>query len=162
MPCVRFALDNNSLTSSQDNDAWESHGSGKGASKAEVTFAPGERAIECRRAPSKCRGTFACDQMDPAFRTTVRFELDPASRKGLLEAQADTRRTEGTTPEQNVALCVCRTSLKMFVKDISRFKRVISNSRCNAIDSRGNRCNGGPIMKHKPQVRFNFPSSDPC
>jgi hypothetical protein len=45
-------------------------------------------------------------RLDPTLRFAERFELDPASRKVLLKAQAETRRQEGTTPEQNVALCV--------------------------------------------------------
>ncbi|KAJ7848454.1 hypothetical protein B0H14DRAFT_2767736 [Mycena olivaceomarginata] len=87
-----------SMVRDADNDAYES--------STKVSFAPGEPAIECRRSPSKCRGAFACDRMNPALRTAERFEVDPASRRELLDAQAETRRQEGTTPEQNVALCV--------------------------------------------------------
>ncbi|KAJ7845548.1 hypothetical protein B0H14DRAFT_3139049 [Mycena olivaceomarginata] len=123
-----------SMVRDADNDAYESS-SGTGSTKAKVSFAPGEPAIECRRSPSKCRGAFACDRMNPALRTAERFEVDPASRRELLDAQAETRRQEGTTPEQNVAL----------------FKRVLSNSKCKAVDSHGIKCEGAPIMKLKPQ-----------
>ncbi|KAJ7818916.1 hypothetical protein B0H14DRAFT_3738463 [Mycena olivaceomarginata] len=117
-----------SMVRDADNDAYESS-SGTGSTKAKVSFAPGEPAIECRRSPSKCRGAFACDRMNPALRTAERFEVDPASRRELLDAQAETRRQEGTTPEQNVAF----------------------NSKCKAVDSHGIKCEGAPIMKLKPQ-----------
>ncbi|KAJ7898023.1 hypothetical protein B0H14DRAFT_3424883 [Mycena olivaceomarginata] len=128
------AITLDSMVRDADNDAYESS-SGTGSTKAKVSFAPGEPAIECRRSPSKCRGAFACDRMNPALRTAERFEVDPASRRELLDAQAETRRQEGTTPEQNVAL----------------FKRVLSNSKCKAVDSHGIKCEGAPIMKLKPQ-----------
>jgi hypothetical protein len=35
------------------------------------------------------------------------------------------------------------------------FMKVIQNAKCNAIDSNGNKCTGGPMMKAKPQV-LNF------
>ncbi|KAJ7805829.1 hypothetical protein B0H14DRAFT_3770242 [Mycena olivaceomarginata] len=132
-----------SMVRDADNDAYESS-SGTGSTKAKVSFAPGEPAIECRRSPSKCRGAFACDRMNPALRTAERFEVDPASRRELLDAQAETRRQEGTTPEQNVAL----------------FKRVLSNSKCKAVDSHGIKCEGAPIMKLKPQSLADQPLSD--
>ncbi|KAJ7182716.1 hypothetical protein C8R43DRAFT_868399 [Mycena crocata] len=97
----RYTLDR--LIRNADNDAWEST-SGTGSSTAMVTFVPGEPPIECRRAWSRCRGAFACENLDSSLRKVVRFELDPASRTAVLAAQAETRRGEGMTPEQQVAL----------------------------------------------------------
>ncbi|KAJ7932180.1 hypothetical protein B0H13DRAFT_810730 [Mycena leptocephala] len=128
-----WALD--SVVRNVDNDSWKNEGSGGGASKPKVVFVPGEPAIECRRAGSTCRGAFACEKIDPALRTAVRFELDPASRRVILEAQADTRRHDGTTPEHNVAI----------------FKKIITTAKCKAVDPAGNRCHGAPILKLKPQ-----------
>ncbi|KAJ7642526.1 hypothetical protein B0H17DRAFT_1148816 [Mycena rosella] len=82
-----------------DNDSWET-GSGGSRARAFVTFEPGGPVIDCRRARSVCKGAHACELIDPALRTAVRFELNPTSRETVLAAQADTRRNEGTTPEQ--------------------------------------------------------------
>ncbi|KAJ6614525.1 hypothetical protein B0H10DRAFT_1950648 [Mycena sp. CBHHK59/15] len=87
-----------------DNDSWESGGSGSGSSTARVTFVPEEPAIKCRRARSTCRGAFACESIDPMLLNVVRYELDPASHDAVLSAQAETRRSDGTTPEQNAVM----------------------------------------------------------
>lgn len=108
----------------QDNDSWKNEGSGGGASKPKVVFVPGEPAIECRRAGSTCRGAFACEKIDPALRTAVRFELDPASRRVILEAQADTRRHDGTTPEHNVAMLVFCLPFSVFCLHVIDSKRL--------------------------------------
>lgn len=67
-------------------------------------FAPGETPIKCRRIRTPCRGAFACESIDPALLDVVRYELDPSSRDAVLAAQAETRRNEGTTPEQHAAM----------------------------------------------------------
>ncbi|KAJ7808505.1 hypothetical protein B0H14DRAFT_2869751 [Mycena olivaceomarginata] len=108
-----------SMVRDADNNAYESS-SGTGSTKAKVSFAPGEPAIECRRSPSKCCGAFACDRMNPALRTAERFEVDPASRRELLDAQAETRRQEGTTPEQNVALYLNVFSVTQNARPLTR------------------------------------------
>ncbi|KAJ7869252.1 hypothetical protein B0H13DRAFT_1724442 [Mycena leptocephala] len=91
------------IVSATDNDSWTNEGSGGGASKAQVLFVPGEPLIQCRCSGSTCRSAFACEKINPALRTAERFELDPASRRVILEAQAETRRRDGTTPEHNGA-----------------------------------------------------------
>ncbi|KAJ7692726.1 hypothetical protein B0H17DRAFT_1132959 [Mycena rosella] len=103
-------------------------------SKASVRFEPGGPFIQCRRARSECKGAYACERIDPALRTPVRFELDSTSRDAVLAALADTRRNEGTTPEQHVAL----------------FLKVVRDAKCLAVDSNGKKCDGGPMMKAKP------------
>ncbi|KAJ7701299.1 hypothetical protein B0H16DRAFT_1833555 [Mycena metata] len=92
-----------------DNDAWKS-APGSGDSKSMVRFAPGEPLIECRRSRSLCRGMFFCEHINPELLARVaaisRFELDPSSRTTVLAAEAETRRNEGTTPEQHAAMQV--------------------------------------------------------
>ncbi|KAJ7794014.1 hypothetical protein B0H14DRAFT_3558479 [Mycena olivaceomarginata] len=114
-----------------DNDSWET-GSGRSAM---VTFAPGEAPIACRRARSLCRGCTACDQLDPALRNVVRFELDPALRDAIIIAQQETRRREGNTPEERASI----------------FIKIIRCAKCFAVNSNGRKCEGGPILKAKPQ-----------
>ncbi|KAJ7694292.1 hypothetical protein B0H14DRAFT_3660597 [Mycena olivaceomarginata] len=125
-----------SLVRNKDNDGWDwEGGSGAANYKPLVVFAPGEKPIRCRRAPGGCRGTWTCTYVDPALLQVTRFELDPTSRNVVLAAQAETRRQDGSTPEQNVAI----------------FKQVICNAKCKAVDSNGNKCQGAPIMKAKPE-----------
>ncbi|KAJ6600110.1 hypothetical protein B0H10DRAFT_2231069 [Mycena sp. CBHHK59/15] len=100
---------------------------------AKVTFAPGEKAIDCQRIRATCKGVHACDQLDAALRDVVRFELDPASRDAISAAQQETRRRKGNTSEDRVAL----------------FVTVIRGAKCLAVDSNGNKCRGGPILKPK-------------
>ncbi|KAJ7785121.1 hypothetical protein DFH07DRAFT_934967 [Mycena maculata] len=120
------------LIRNADNDSWESS-SGGNKSMAFVTFAPGEDPIKCRRARSKCKGAHACELIDPALRTAVRFELDQASRSAVIAAEADTRRDAGRGPLQNVAL----------------FMKLMRDGKCTAVDSKGKKCEGGPIMRAK-------------
>ncbi|KAJ6624569.1 hypothetical protein B0H10DRAFT_2186634 [Mycena sp. CBHHK59/15] len=127
-----YAVDH--LIRNSDNDGWENTGSGTGSSKPWVSFVPGEPRIQCRRTRGVCRGACACQYVDPTLLNVVRYELDPTSRQAVLSAQADTRRTDGTTPEQNAAI----------------FKKIVSDSKCMAIDANGNKCKGGPILKAKP------------
>ncbi|KAJ7476393.1 hypothetical protein B0H11DRAFT_1810084 [Mycena galericulata] len=117
-----------------DNDSWES-GSGGQKSKAYVTFSPGGMRVLCRRARSTCKGCHACERIDPELHNISRFELDPAPFDAVLSAQAETRRREGNTPEENVAV----------------FMKIIRDTKCAAIDSKGVKCNGGPIMRVKAQ-----------
>ncbi|KAJ7434188.1 hypothetical protein B0H11DRAFT_1938859 [Mycena galericulata] len=117
-----------------DNDSWES-GSGGQKSKAYVTFSPGGVRVLCRRARSTCKGCHACERIDPELHNVSRFELDPAPFDAVLSAQAETRRREGNTPEENVAV----------------FMKIIRDTKCVAIDSKGVKCNGGPIMRVKAQ-----------
>ncbi|KAJ7917349.1 hypothetical protein B0H13DRAFT_1870370 [Mycena leptocephala] len=74
----------------------------------------------------------------------VRFELDPTSRNAVLAVQAETRRSEGTTAEQHAVI----------------FMKVVQNAKCKAVDSKGKKCTGAPMLKAKPQVSakiyFNF------
>ncbi|KAJ7714640.1 hypothetical protein B0H16DRAFT_1435391 [Mycena metata] len=93
-----------SLVRNADNDSWTWDGSGTGSSTAQVSIVFGNTTVECRRAPSKCRGIFACENIDTALLEVTRFELDPAPRTAILAAQAETRRHEGTTAEHNVAM----------------------------------------------------------
>ncbi|KAJ7671075.1 hypothetical protein B0H17DRAFT_1335506 [Mycena rosella] len=73
--------------------------------------------------------------IDPTLLTVVRYDLDPAPRDALLAAQAETRRKEGTTPEELAAI----------------FFKNVQDARCLAIDSNGQLCQGGPLMKPKTQ-----------
>ncbi|KAJ7333266.1 hypothetical protein DFH08DRAFT_939967 [Mycena albidolilacea] len=118
-------------SSASDNDSWET-GSGRSVM---VTFAPVEAPIECRRARSLCRGCTACDKLDPALRNVVRFELDPAPRDTIIIAQQETRRREGNTPEERASI----------------FIKIIRCAKCLAVNSNGRKCEGGPILKAKPQ-----------
>ncbi|KAJ6600629.1 hypothetical protein B0H10DRAFT_2196369 [Mycena sp. CBHHK59/15] len=116
-----------------DNDSWKWLG---GSASANVTFSPSEKAISCRSIRYECKGAHACDQLDAALRTAVGFELDDlAPRQAIVLAQQETRRTEGNTPEERVVL----------------FINMIRKTKCNAIDSMGKPCRGGPILKPKPQ-----------
>ncbi|KAJ7291881.1 hypothetical protein C8J57DRAFT_1588616 [Mycena rebaudengoi] len=73
--------------------------------------------------------------LDPVLRTAVRFELDdPVPRNTIIVAQQETRRREGNTAEERAML----------------FVNVIRNAKCQAVDSNGNKCRGGPILKPKP------------
>ncbi|KAJ7438913.1 hypothetical protein B0H11DRAFT_2356610 [Mycena galericulata] len=125
----------NSVINNADNDSWEWVGGSRRAG-AMVTFAPGEKAVPCRCIRYDCKGVHACDQLDNALRRVVRFELDdPAPRKAIIVAQQETRRREGNTPEERVVI----------------FLKIIRNTKCDAVDSKGTKCRGGPVLKPKPQ-----------
>ncbi|KAJ6615764.1 hypothetical protein B0H10DRAFT_1949647 [Mycena sp. CBHHK59/15] len=102
---------------------------------AKVTFAPGEMPIDCWGIRSDCKGAYACDQLDPALREVVRFELDSGPRDVIIAAQQETRRREGNTAEERVVL----------------FMKVIRDAKCRAVNTKGKKCRGGPILKLKPQ-----------
>ncbi|KAJ7912742.1 hypothetical protein B0H13DRAFT_2659938 [Mycena leptocephala] len=84
---------------------------------------------------STARVTFDPGQPPIVCQRVVHYELDPASRDAILTAQVETRRNEGTTAEQHAVI----------------FMKVVQNAKCNAIDSNGNKCTSGPMMKAKPQ-----------
>ncbi|KAJ6608403.1 hypothetical protein B0H10DRAFT_1955479 [Mycena sp. CBHHK59/15] len=88
-----------------DNDSWDWSGGGS-RQTALVTFAPGEKPVDCRRIRYKCVGAHACDQLDKALRTAVRFELDSAPRGAIIAAQQETRHREGNSPEERAVLWV--------------------------------------------------------
>ncbi|KAJ6605644.1 hypothetical protein B0H10DRAFT_2311707 [Mycena sp. CBHHK59/15] len=122
-----------SIIINADNDSWDWGGGGSRA-RAKVTFAPGETPVDCRRIRCDCKGAYACDQLDPALRDILRFELDSGPRDAIIAAQQETRRREGNTAEERVVL----------------FMKVIRDAKCRAVDTKGNKCRGGPILKPKP------------
>ncbi|KAJ6579022.1 hypothetical protein B0H10DRAFT_2443543 [Mycena sp. CBHHK59/15] len=122
-----------SIIINADNDSWDWGGGGSRA-RAKVTFAPGETPVDCRRIRCDCKGAYACDQLDPALRDILRFELDSGPRNAIIAAQQETRRREGNTAEERVVL----------------FMKVIRDAKCRAVDTKGNKCRGGPILKPKP------------
>ncbi|KAJ6556693.1 hypothetical protein B0H10DRAFT_2241174 [Mycena sp. CBHHK59/15] len=123
----------NSIINNADNDSWVWDGGSN--SGAAVTFAPGEAPIRSRRIRFRCKGIDACDKHDPSLRQAVRFELDSAPRDAIIAAQQETRRREGNTAEERVVL----------------FMKIIREAKCHAVDSKGNKCRGGPVLKPKPQ-----------
>lgn len=76
-----------------------------GDSKVYVTFGPGETPIQCRRSRMNCNGCYACVEVDPILLNVVRHNLDTASRDAVFAAQRETRRMEGSTAEEAVAVC---------------------------------------------------------
>jgi hypothetical protein len=64
-----------------------------------VVFEPGKPAIACRRARMTCKGSHACERVDPALIRVERYDLNPASRDAVFAARQETRRTEGATAE---------------------------------------------------------------
>ncbi|KAJ7466644.1 hypothetical protein B0H11DRAFT_1869800 [Mycena galericulata] len=123
----------NTIIMNADNDSWEWLGGSRDGPK--VTFAPGEEAIDCQRIRYKCKGAYACSELDTALRSVVRFELDPAPRNAIIAAQQETRRREGNTQEERVAI----------------FMTNVRHAKCLAVDSQGNKCRGGPVLKPKRQ-----------
>ncbi|KAJ6563519.1 hypothetical protein B0H10DRAFT_2239403 [Mycena sp. CBHHK59/15] len=67
-----------------------------------------------------------------AFAATAK--LDSGPRDAIIAAQQETRRREGNTAEERVVL----------------FMKVIRDAKCRAVDTKGNKCRGGPILKPKP------------
>ncbi|KAF8145007.1 hypothetical protein K438DRAFT_1782321 [Mycena galopus ATCC 62051] len=131
-PTTKELFTVNSVVQNSDNDGWETYGSG---GVAKVVFAPGEAPLDCKTFRFKCKGATACDKLSPALRSDVRFELNPASRDAVIAAQQDTRRREGNTQEERATM----------------FMTIIQRAKCLAIDSKGNKCKGGPLLKSKPQ-----------
>ncbi|KAJ7676748.1 hypothetical protein DFH06DRAFT_1428491 [Mycena polygramma] len=121
----------NTIIMNADNNSWEWLGGSRKTVK--IIFEHGKKAIECNRIRYRCKGVPACSQLDPALRSVQRFELDPAPRNTIIAAQQETRRREGNTQEERVAI----------------FMTNIRGAKCPAIDSRGIRCPGGPVLKAK-------------
>ncbi|KAJ7653606.1 hypothetical protein DFH06DRAFT_1417176 [Mycena polygramma] len=121
----------NTIIMNADNDSWEWLGGSRKTVK--IIFEHGKKAIDCNRIRYRCKGAPACSQLDPALRSVQRFELDPAPRNTVIAAQQETRRREGNTQEERVAI----------------FLTHIRGTKCLAIDSLGNKCRGGPVLKAK-------------
>ncbi|KAF8133571.1 hypothetical protein K438DRAFT_1947662 [Mycena galopus ATCC 62051] len=126
----------NVVIQNSDNDGWETNG---GGGKASVVFAPGEAPLDCKSFRFMCKGATACDKLDPALRSHIRFELDPVSRDAVIAAQQETRRREGNTNEERATM----------------FMTIIQRAKCIAIDSKGVKCKGGPVLRSKPQGMSN-------
>ena len=86
----------------QDQDSWKG-GTGVGDSTAHVTFQRGFPPITCRRSRLACKGVYACSGIDQALLDVERYDLDPASRLKIFEAQASTRVDERSSVEQRAA-----------------------------------------------------------
>ncbi|KAJ7681690.1 hypothetical protein B0H17DRAFT_1230186 [Mycena rosella] len=93
----------NTIIMNADNDSWAWSGGGINQT-AIVTFAPGEKAVKCRRIRYKCVGAHACDHLDKALRSVIRFELDLAPRDAIIAAQQETRRRERNSPEDFIKI----------------------------------------------------------
>ncbi|KAJ7431585.1 hypothetical protein B0H11DRAFT_1941460 [Mycena galericulata] len=149
-----------------DNDSWES-GSGGSKSKAYVTFSPGGARVLCRRARSTCKGCHACERIDTALLNVSRFELDPAPFDAVLSAQAETRRREGNTSVADVRFGPLTVHTRDYgstsvqnrtpvtlgntpEENVAVFMKIIRNSKCVAIDSKGDKCNGSDGRPGRP------------
>ncbi|KAJ6454716.1 hypothetical protein C8R47DRAFT_1252228 [Mycena vitilis] len=119
------------LTVLQDNDSWEWLGGSRKTVK--IIFEHGKKAIDCNRIRYRCKGVPACSQLDPALRSVQRFELGPAPRNTVIAAQQETRHRE--------------THKKIGLR--FEFLTHIRGTKCLAIDSLGNKCRGGPVLKAK-------------
>ncbi|KAJ7830499.1 hypothetical protein B0H14DRAFT_3143490 [Mycena olivaceomarginata] len=86
------------LIRNHDNDLWQSS-SGKGDGEPMVVFEPGKPAIACRQARMTCKGSHACERIDPALIRVERYDLNPTSRDAIFVARQETRRTDGATAE---------------------------------------------------------------
>ncbi|KAJ7675923.1 hypothetical protein DFH06DRAFT_1466676 [Mycena polygramma] len=122
------------LAKGQDNDSW--HGpSGAGDPPVDVTFAPGEPPISCRRKRNDCKGCHHCSQLDNALVDVTRYELEVGSRNVVLAAQRDTRRHEGDTAE----------------KRATAFFDRVKSTKCTARRSDGELCDGKPKLMEKKE-----------
>ncbi|KAJ7206565.1 hypothetical protein GGX14DRAFT_367059, partial [Mycena pura] len=126
----RYTL--NTIIMNADNDSWEWLGGSRAG--VQVVFVAGQTAIKCLRIRYKCKGAHACSEFDTALRSVQRFELDPAPRNAIIAAQQETRRREGNTQEERVAI----------------FMTNIRGAKCLAVDSLGNKCRGGPTFVRRP------------
>ncbi|KAJ7663311.1 hypothetical protein DFH06DRAFT_1395515 [Mycena polygramma] len=122
------------LAKGQDNDSW--HGpSGAGDPPVDVTFAPGEPPISCRRKRNDCKGCHHCSQLDNTLVDVTRYELEVGSRDVVLAAQRDTRRHEGDTAE----------------KRATAFFDRVKSTKCTARRSDGELCDGKPKLMEKKE-----------
>ncbi|KAK6971991.1 hypothetical protein R3P38DRAFT_3487128 [Favolaschia claudopus] len=110
------------LSSTSDNNSWKSDGSGQADGDPMVLLEPGQPKLPCRRARMGCRGAHACERIDRKLIEVDRYDLDPATRDAVLNAQQNTCRNEGTTVEDITAT----------------FFTLINSKRCTAVDSEGN------------------------
>ncbi|KAJ7225030.1 hypothetical protein C8J57DRAFT_1590778 [Mycena rebaudengoi] len=120
---TRVVMDfRSSLTSPQmlDSEVW-------------VKFDEGMPPIRCRRSRLSCKGSYACERVDPKLINVVRWDLDLASRDAVFAAQRQTRREEGTTAERRVTEII----------------KVMRDQKCSATDKNGAMCLGVPILKTK-------------
>ena len=72
-------------------------------STAQVTFQGGFPPVTCRRSRLVCKGVYACFGIDPALLDVERYDLDPAPRLKVFEAQKSTRVDERSSVEQRAA-----------------------------------------------------------
>ncbi|KAJ6582744.1 hypothetical protein B0H10DRAFT_2198444 [Mycena sp. CBHHK59/15] len=122
------------LVKRQDNDSWHGN-SGSGDPTVDVTFVPGEAPILCRRSRNDCKGCHACSAVDPALLDITRYELDVTSRDAIFDAQRETRRNEGETPEQRATAFIDR----------------VKSTPCSAKHSDGKPCGGKPKLRLKAE-----------
>ncbi|KAJ6590334.1 hypothetical protein B0H10DRAFT_1961083 [Mycena sp. CBHHK59/15] len=102
----------NTIIMNADNDLWDWSGSGS-RQTALVTFALGEKPVDCRRICYKCVGAHACDQLDKALQTAVCFQLDFAPHDAIIAAQQETCCREGNSPEERAVLLSLITPTSM-------------------------------------------------
>ncbi|KAK7058088.1 hypothetical protein R3P38DRAFT_3547484 [Favolaschia claudopus] len=86
-----------------DIESWLG-GSGRGDSRAQVTFEPEADPVECYRVRADCGGIYFCDLLDRKLINVVRYDLETDSRETLLEAQRETRRKDGSGDTGPLAL----------------------------------------------------------
>ncbi|KAJ7087038.1 hypothetical protein C8R43DRAFT_310073 [Mycena crocata] len=122
------------LIKNKDNDSWIG-GTGRADSHVMVSFEPDEPPILCRRSRIDCKGSFACERVDPALLDVERRDLNPATRDAVFAAQRQTRRQEGTSPEQRV----------------TEFLQIVRGHKCTARQANGEKCNGIAVLKTKKQ-----------
>ncbi|KAJ6605293.1 hypothetical protein DFH09DRAFT_1269599 [Mycena vulgaris] len=111
-----------------DNDSWDWSGGGS-RQTALVTFASGEKPVDCRRI---------------RYSLTKRFELRSALSWIRHRAMQSYPLSKRRAAEKETLL----KSEPFF----GSFMKIVRNAKCDAIDSTGNKCRGGPIMKPKPQA----------
>ncbi|KAJ7743687.1 hypothetical protein DFH07DRAFT_964017 [Mycena maculata] len=99
----------NTIIMNADNDSWEWLGGSR--KTVQVVFTHGKKPIECQRIRYRCK----------------------APRNAIIAAQQETRRREGNTQEERVAI----------------FMTNIRGAKCLAVNSLGNKCPGGPVLKAK-------------
>ncbi|KAJ7892572.1 hypothetical protein B0H14DRAFT_3685071 [Mycena olivaceomarginata] len=104
------------------------------------------RPVEFYHTRHTCKGIYCCSKLDMSLVNVIRFELDPASRAGVVSVEIATRMSSGDTPEKLAAA----------------FFRVITSRKCKAIDAIGEPCEGHPIMKARISGAFRKGSSIGC
>ncbi|KAJ7159392.1 hypothetical protein C8R43DRAFT_353777 [Mycena crocata] len=74
------------LIKNKDNDSWIGR-TGRADTHVMVSFEPDEPPVLCRRSRIDCKGSFACERVDPALLDVVRRDLNPATRDAVFAAQ---------------------------------------------------------------------------